>query len=137
VGAALSPALRTQVDRLGLGASLVQPPPLPRAELADLYRRATLVLLPSDSEGFGLPALEALACGAPLIASDLPVLREVAGDAALYAPPGDAGAWTDLVLRALDGRAPLPPRARRLDQVRPFTWEAHARAILRAYQRIQ
>jgi glycosyltransferase involved in cell wall biosynthesis len=137
VGAPLSPALRAQVDRLGLSASLTQPPPLPRAGLAALYRGATLVLLPSDSEGFGLPALEALACGAPVIATDLPVLREVAGDAALYAPPGAVDAWADLVLRALDGRTPLPPREKRLDQVKPFTWEAHARAILRAYQRIQ
>jgi len=137
VGAAFGPDLRARVERLGLSSALVQPPPLPRAELAALYRGATLVLLPSDSEGFGLPALEALACGAPVLCSDLPVLREVAGDAALYAPPGDANAWADLVLRALDGRAALPPRTQRVAQAGRFTWEAHARTILRAYQRIE
>jgi len=137
VGAAFGPELRAQVERLGLaGGALVQPPPLPRTELAALYRGALLVLLPSDSEGFGLPALEALACGAPVVSSDLPVLREVAGGAALYAPPGDPGAWTDLVLRILDGRAALPSRTERLAQARQFTWEAHARAILGAYQRL-
>ena len=56
-------------------------------ELAALYAGAELVALPSFYEGFGLPAIEALSAGAPLVASDLPVLREVAGDAALYAPP--------------------------------------------------
>src|SRR5262249_46563060 len=137
VGAAFSPALRAHAERLGLASALLQPPLLPRAELAALYRGATLVLLPSDSEGFGLPALEALACGAPVLCSDLPVLREVAGAAALYAPPGDAGAWVALVLSVLDGRAAPPPRTERLARVQPFTWEAHARTIVRAYQRLE
>lgn len=69
------------------------------AELAALYRGALAVALPSWYEGFGLPALEACAAGAPVIASDLPVLREVLGDAALYAPPGDAAAWARAVER--------------------------------------
>ena len=137
VGAVLGPALRAQLHALDLSGALVQPPPLSRPELAALYRGAALVLLPSDAEGFGLPVLEALACGAPVLASDLPVLREVAGDAARYAPPGAAGAWADLTLAILDGRSPPgPPRTERLRQVAKFTWEAHARAILRAYHRI-
>ena len=52
-----------------------------RATLAAIYRRASLVLVPSEAEGFGLPVAEALACGVPLLASDIPVLREVGGDA--------------------------------------------------------
>ena len=55
-------------------------------QLAALYREAAVVVFPSLYEGFGLPAVEALLAGAPLVCSDLPVLREVAGDAALYAP---------------------------------------------------
>ena len=64
-------------------------PLLDRDELADLYRRAALVLLPSDREGFGLPVVEAMACGTPVVASDIPALREIGGDAAAYCAPGD------------------------------------------------
>jgi glycosyltransferase involved in cell wall biosynthesis len=69
------------------------------AGLAALYRGALAVALPSWYEGFGLPALEACAAGAPVLASDLPVLREVLGDAALYAPPDDPAAWAAAVER--------------------------------------
>lgn len=67
------------------------------AELAALYQGAELVALPSFYEGFGLPAIEALKAGAPLVASDLPVLREVAGDAALYAPPDRPDLWAERI----------------------------------------
>jgi glycosyltransferase involved in cell wall biosynthesis len=70
-------------------------------ELAALYRGAELVALPSFYEGFGLPAVEALRAGAPLIASDLPVLREVAVDAALYAPPDRPDLWADRIAELL------------------------------------
>ena len=79
---------------------------VPTPELADLYRGAAALVLPSRFEGFGLPVLEAMACGAPVVAADEPALREVAGDAAVYAEDGDFGA---AVRRALDERE----RARR------------------------
>jgi glycosyltransferase involved in cell wall biosynthesis len=69
------------------------------AELAALYKGALAVALPSWYEGFGLPALEACAHGAPVLASDLPVLREVLGDAALFVPPGDPAAWAAAIRR--------------------------------------
>lgn len=62
-------------------------------ELASLYRGASVVVLPSWYEGFGLPALEAFAAGVPVVASDLPVLREVLADGALYAPPDRPDLW--------------------------------------------
>lgn len=80
------------------------------AGLAALYRGALAVALPSWYEGFGLPALEACAAGAPVVASDLPVLREIAGDAALYAPPGDPAAWAAAIERVTAD----PELARRL-----------------------
>ena len=70
-------------------------------ELAALYAGAELVALPSFYEGFGLPAIEALRAGAPLVASDLPVLREVAGDAALYAPPDRPDLWAERIAELL------------------------------------
>ncbi len=83
------------------------------AQLAGLYRAATLVAAPSLDEGFGLPIVEALAAGRPLVLSDIPVFHEIAGDAARYAPAGDPGAWSaaldqlwsDDELRAELGRA--------------------------------
>ncbi len=76
--------------------------PADRATLAAVYRRAALAFQPSDAEGFGLPVAEALACGTPVLASDIPVLREVGGAAASYAPVGDADAWSEAALALLD-----------------------------------
>ena len=64
-------------------------------ELAEVYRRAPVVLIPSGAEGFGLPVIEALACGAAVVASDIPALREAGGPAAAFVPVGDVGAWSD------------------------------------------
>jgi len=58
---------------------------LERSELAELYRQATYTLVISESEGFGLPVIEALACGSPVVATRIPVLREVGGDAVTFA----------------------------------------------------
>ena len=82
---------------------------LTRAELAEVYRRAAVVLVPSEAEGFGLPVIEALACGAAVVASDIPALREAGGPAAVYAPVGDVGAWADAVAKVLADPAAAPP----------------------------
>ncbi|MCY1044358.1 glycosyltransferase family 1 protein [Corallococcus sp. bb12-1] len=132
-GGELDEAQRTQVERLGLKDALLQPPRQERATLAGLYRRASAVLVPSDAEGFGLPVIEALACGVPVVASDLPVLREVGADACTYCPVGDVPAWANAVDALLAGRIPAPsPETRRARAAR-FTWSAHARTVLDAY----
>jgi glycosyltransferase involved in cell wall biosynthesis len=132
-GAALSPAQRAHVDRLGIGDALLQPPKVDRTTLAEMYRRASLVLVTSESEGFGFPVVEALACGATVLCSDLPVLREVGGAAALYAPAGDVSAWSATVTAILDGAGAQPPKAARLARARSFTWRGHARTLRDAY----
>ncbi len=71
-------------------------------ELAALYRDASLVVFPTRYEGFGLPAVEAQQAGAPLLCSDLPVLREVAGEGAIFAPADDAGAFAAAASELLD-----------------------------------
>ncbi len=136
VGGTWPSALRRRLDEAGLSGRVEQVRGVPVARLAALYRGARLVLVPSDAEGFGLPALEALACGAPLLASDLPALREVAGAAASYAPAGDLAAWVDALGRLLDDPGLLPPRRARLDRAAHFSWARHADAILGAYARL-
>ncbi len=101
-----------------------------------LLRAASVVAYPSVAEGFGLPVLEALACGAPVVTTGGTVMEEVAGDAALYVRHGHPGAValdaafvTDLATqleRALDGDGPA--RTTRLSRARQFTWEACAAA---------
>lgn len=79
--------------------------------LAALYRGAAALCFPSRGEGVGLPALEALACGTPALLSDLPALREAAGEAGVYLPPTDVAAWTAAIERVL-GDPEVRARAR-------------------------
>jgi glycosyltransferase involved in cell wall biosynthesis len=100
------------------------------AELVQLYQRASALLLPSRYEGFGLPVLEAMACGAPVVLADEPALREVAGDAGVYAD-GDLAA---AVRRALAERETL--RRAGLERAALFTWERTAARTVDAYRRV-
>ena len=109
---------------------------LDRKSLAALYRRAALVLLPSQAEGFGLPVIEALACGAVVVASDIPVLREVGEDGAIYCPVADISVWVETTDRLLTSPDLAPDRCTRISQARRFSWEKHAAIILEAYQKL-
>jgi glycosyltransferase involved in cell wall biosynthesis len=100
-----------------------------------------VVLIPSQAEGFGLPLAEALACGAPVLASDLPALREVGGPAAGYLPVGDVPAWTAAVLDLLQRHRDDPDahqrrRAAGLAQAARFGWPAHAAALVALYRAV-
>jgi glycosyltransferase involved in cell wall biosynthesis len=102
---------------------------VPASALSALYRQALALALPSLYEGFGLPVVEALAAGTPMLLSDLPVLREVAGDAALYAPADDPQRWAEQARRLLgdpDLRAALAQKAARRRQ--EFDWRKAAAA---------
>jgi glycosyltransferase involved in cell wall biosynthesis len=135
-GAVLSAVQREHLERLGIRDALIQPPKLTRSALAGLYRRASAVLVTSDSEGFGFPVVEAMACGAVVVASDIPVLREVGGNAAVYAPVGDAAAWAMVVEAILRRRLDVPSTELRLAHAGRYTWDEHARTILEAYERL-
>lgn len=78
---------------------------VPEEDLPYLYGGARAFVFPSAYEGFGLPVLQALACGVPTVCSDIPALREVAGDAALFASPSDVEAWTDALDRIFTDNA--------------------------------
>ena len=134
VGGEWSTEQREQITRLGLRADLVQVRGLPRATIAGLYRVAAVVLQPSEAEGFGLPVIEALACGAVVIASDIPVLREVGGDAAIFCPIGNVDHWADAVAGVLERRISPPPIDSRIAQARKYSWQRHADTIARTYR---
>jgi glycosyltransferase involved in cell wall biosynthesis len=104
-----------------------------RPALAALYRHASLVMMPSEAEGFGLPVLEALACGAPVLCSDLPVFREVGGDVAHYVPVGDLDAWTSAATSQLAGSEPPESAEKRVEWAQRFSWRRHAQIIADAY----
>jgi alpha-1,3-rhamnosyl/mannosyltransferase len=101
---------------------------VPPELLPALYRGAELLLSPSLYEGFGFAVAEALAAGCPVVASDIPAHRELAGDAALYAPPGAAEAFAAGAARLLADRE----LARR--RVAPLTWEAAGRRTIEVYR---
>ncbi|MGC9357993.1 MAG: glycosyltransferase family 4 protein [Anaerolineae bacterium] len=96
-------------------------------DLPALYRQAALLAFPSLYEGFGLPPLEAMASGTPVVASNASSIPEVVGEAGLLVDPTDVPAWTETLRRALDDealRAQL--RARGLERASQFTWERTA-----------
>jgi glycosyltransferase involved in cell wall biosynthesis len=102
------------------------------AELPQLYRGASVVVYPSLFEGFGMPVLEAMACGVPVVASSHPSLDEACGDAAMRADPRDPGAIAGAIEAALERKDELVLRG--LEHARSFTWRANGEAHLRAWE---
>jgi glycosyltransferase involved in cell wall biosynthesis len=105
--------------------------PVDEGELPALYANSLAALYPSRYEGFGLPVLEALNCGAAAIASDLPVLRETGGHAAIYAPPDDPQAWANQMRRVLRGEFAKRDFAAHTAK---FSWTATARRMRQLYE---
>ena len=129
-------AVERAVESCGLAGVVELTGWIAREAVRDLYRRAWAFVLPTTFEGFGMPVLEALAAGVPCACSDIPPLREVAGDAALRFPPEDEKAiaealeriTTDDVLRSRLAAAGRSRAAR-------FSWERCARETLAVLER--
>lgn len=107
---------------------------VPRADLVALYQGALAFVFPSWYEGFGLPALEAMACGTPVVASTGGALPEVVGDSGLLVEPGDVEGWRDALARIIeDDRLRQALQAGGFARARQFTWEQTARKTLAVY----
>ena len=128
--------LGTAAD-LGLADHVIFPGQVSEAVLPALYRSATLLVYPSLYEGFGLPILEAMASGLPVITSNRSSMPEVAGDAAILVDPENPEDLASALSSALTDDALRRDLAQRgLDRSRKFTWERTARETLAVYQRI-
>jgi glycosyltransferase involved in cell wall biosynthesis len=120
------------IRRQRLAPHIKQKRGISRAELANLYAGASAVLVPSLAEGFGIPVIEALACGTPVIASDIPVLREVGFEGVQFCSLEDVAHWTRAVEEACATGA--RPSVETRDRIRArYTWGAQARIIGAAY----
>lgn len=104
-------------------------------DLRAVVSRATALCMPSHYEGFGLPVLEALAAGRPVLASDIPAHQEISGGLAVLLPSGDADAWSAALVGA-DTLDTPERRAARQAHASGFTWENSARAHLEAYAQV-
>ncbi len=129
--------VRAAVGALGIDARVRFIGFAAEADLPDLYRCADVFAFPSLYEGFGLPPLEAMASGVPVVASNASSLPEVVGDAALTVDPRDTAALGAALRRALDDAA---WRAHAIGagiaRARTFTWERAARALLAVYDQV-
>jgi glycosyltransferase involved in cell wall biosynthesis len=127
--------LRAEAARLGLESDIRFLGWIPSADIEGLYCLASCFVFPSLYEGFGLPVLEAMARGLPVVCSDRAALKEVAGDAARIVDPDSAHAIADAVQEVL-GNPGLAEHLRTAgaEQAAKFTWSATARETLRTYE---
>jgi glycosyltransferase involved in cell wall biosynthesis len=110
---------------------------VPDEDLPALLNAAEAFAYPSEFEGFGLPPLEAMACGVPVLCSNTSSLPEVVGEAGVQLPPHDVRAWVEALSRVIEDqqlRAGL--RARGLERARLFTWETAASKTLEVYRSV-
>jgi len=129
---------------VGPGSPPTPPPPavdcvgyLKDHELVSLYRGALLVVQPSLYEGFGLPVLEAMACGAPVACADIPVFHEIAGDCARFFDPRDADAIADSMAElARDSVVRETLAQRGVERARQFSWDRSAEGLLAAFSEV-
>lgn len=110
---------------------------VPRLDLPALYAAAELVILPSRFEGFGIPALEAMACGTPVLVSDLPAFREICAGAALRVDPEDPDSIAEGIVRSLREE---PERLERVrlgaERARAYQWEVSARNLRDVFREV-
>lgn len=127
-----------KVEELGLGDEVRFLGFVPDEDLPALYNLADLFVFPSLYEGFGLPPLEAMACGVPVVTSNVSSLPEVMGEAGLMVPPEDVEGLAEAMARALEDRTWREEAVQRgLARARTFTWRAAAERLIKLYKRVE
>lgn len=140
VGGPMTPAQRNLAKQLCLSDAVVEMSFLERSALAALYRRASVVVLPSEREGFGFPVVEAMASGTPVVVSAIPALEEIGGSAAVFCPAGDVEAWVSALTNLLlqQQRDPGAWSARKQAAIAAaarFDWRSYASDMTKLYLR--
>jgi glycosyltransferase involved in cell wall biosynthesis len=133
-GGPLTRAEREFCSSAGITGRVVQLS-VPDEDVPSVYAQALVTVFPSRYEGFGLPAVEAMACGSPLVLADTSSLPEVGGDAALYFPPGDDVALAQILTDLLsDSSTRTELGIRGIEQAGKFSWSGYAAANAHAYR---
>jgi glycosyltransferase involved in cell wall biosynthesis len=137
VGGPLGAREQELCRRLGVSGAVHELGAVDDARLVELYNAADVFLFPSFAEGFGWPVLEAMGCGTPVVASDIPALREVGGEAALYASPRDPRALAEAVRSIFDSpeRAGVL-QAAGMNRASQFTWERAIDGYAQLYREV-
>lgn len=135
IGGTFTAAQREQIAGLGLTGYVVQEPRVTESSLVTAYHAADAVLLPSSYEGFGLPVLEGLAAGRPVVTSGAGGMREAGGDAAVVVESDDPARYAEALAALLleDGTARAARRERGIAHARRHSWDATAQAIRAVY----
>ncbi|MBV9168449.1 MAG: glycosyltransferase family 4 protein, partial [Chloroflexi bacterium] len=137
LGHPLFPDPRRTVQSLGLDGSVIFTGQIREQDKAPLYSAATAFAFPSLYEGFGMPVLEAMACGTPVLTSNRSALPEVAGDAGLLVDPYDTEAICEGLAQLLENQSLREEQSSRgLERARRFTWRQVAEQTLRVYHEV-
>jgi glycosyltransferase involved in cell wall biosynthesis len=126
-----------KIRSLGLESIVLLPGFVPENDLPALYTAAEVFVYPSVYEGFGIPVLEAMGCGTPVLCSNASSLPEVAGDGGILLPPGDSAAWAEAITRLTEGPALRSElREKGFQQSSRFRWEETARRTWEVYSAV-
>lgn len=133
-GGPLTSDEQSLIVSLGLQTRVTQTT-VPESEMPSAYAQARMCVFPSTYEGFGLPAVEAMACGTPVILCESSSLPEIGGDAAVYFAPGDDAALSERMRELLDDPALAERKAKEgIDQAAQFTWQRTAEQMADVYR---
>ncbi|MDP7163150.1 MAG: glycosyltransferase family 1 protein [Phycisphaerae bacterium] len=128
--------LLRRIEELQLGGKVRRLSYVSDRQREELYRNASLFLMPSSYEGFGLPMLEAMSYGLPVVCSDIPPLREIGVGGVVYVEPGNVAQWSEAISSLMGDEARRTTMSRfAVERAGQFTWKACACKTLECYER--
>jgi len=126
-----------KLDNLGIRQDVIFVDHISESELSRYYHSAELLAYPSLYEGFGLPPLEAMCCGCPVVTTNSSSLPEVVGDAGILVDPYDVGGWVQAMKNVLtDDHLRIEMIRKGLERSKRFSWEKTARETLQVYGKV-